>query len=91
LIPNVHDQYKHTRPRNLLNHFEFHKEISRKDDLIQNLKTQLHHDGENLYNYTPITLNIVIHEGKHTSLEIHFQKFLKLYENLRNINGKYEI
>lgn len=29
------------RPRNLVNHFEFHKELTRKDDLVTNLRTQL--------------------------------------------------
>ena len=72
-------KFKHSRPRNLLNHLEFHKELSRKDDLIHNLKSQLHHDGENLFNYTPVTLNIIIHEGKHQSLEPRFLKFFKLY------------
>lgn len=28
----------------LFNHFEFHKELTRKDDLLKNLKTQLMHD-----------------------------------------------
>jgi len=28
-----------SRPKSLINHFEFHKELSRKDDLVTNLKT----------------------------------------------------
>ena len=28
-------------PKMMINHFEFHKEITRKDDLLCNLKTQL--------------------------------------------------
>lgn len=31
-------------PKLMINHFEFHKEITRKDDLLCNLKTQLKHD-----------------------------------------------
>ena len=87
LVPNQNDQFKFIRPRNMLNHFEFHREISRKDELIHNLRTQLHHDGENLFNYTPISLNIVIHEGKHQNLEGHFQKFLKMYKNLHDVKS----
>ena len=43
------------RPKHLINHFEGHKELSRKDELVSNLRTQLQHHNENLFDYTPIT------------------------------------
>ena len=75
------------RPRHLINHFEGHKELTRKDDLICNLKTQLQHENENLYDYTPITFHIALPEGKHPSLESFFKKFLSLYEVLASNRG----
>ena len=62
--------YSENRPTLLLNHFEYHKELTRKDDLINNLKTQLQHDNENLFDYTPISFVISIPEGKYTTIEI---------------------
>lgn len=59
------------RPRLLLNHFEFHKELTRKDDLIHNLKTQLQHDCESLFDYTPISFHITIPEGRYSTID-HF-------------------
>lgn len=67
------------RPRNIINHFEYHKELSRKDDLVSNLRTQLQYECENLFDYTPITFQISIPEGKQPSLEHSFKKFLSLY------------
>jgi len=48
----------------MYNHFEGHRELTTKDALVLNLKSQLHHDGENLFDYTPITFNVIIPEGK---------------------------
>lgn len=39
----------------LINHFEFHKELSRKDELLTNLKTQLMYNNENIFDYTPVS------------------------------------
>lgn len=63
----------------MINHVEGHRELTRKDDLIINLKTQLQHECENLFDYTPISFHIVIPEGKQPSLEHFFKKFLSLY------------
>jgi len=63
----------------LINHLEFHKELTRKDELVINLKTQLQYECENLFDYTPITFQITIPEGKQPSLEHFFKKFLSLY------------
>ena len=63
----------------MINHFEFHRELSRKDELITNLKTQLQYECENLFDFTPITFMINIPEGKQPSLEHFFKKFLNLY------------
>ena len=53
------------KPVVMTNHFEYHKELSRKDDLLANLKTQLMHDQENLYDYTPVSFMISIPEGRY--------------------------
>ena len=70
------------RPRHLINHFEGHRELSRKDELVANLKTQLLHEGENVFDYTPITFHVVLPEGKQPSLEHFFKKFLAMYDVL---------
>lgn len=67
------------RPKHMVNHFEFHKELTRKDDLVSNLRTQLQYECENLFDYTPVTFQISIPEGKQPSLEHSFKKFLSLY------------
>ena len=46
---------------------------------MTNLKTQLQYECENLFDYTPITFQISIPEGKQPSLEHFFKKFLSLY------------
>lgn len=66
----------------LLNHLEGHKEITRKNELLQNLKRQLQHDKENIFDYTPISFQVSIPEGKYGSLDFFLQKFLKCYEAL---------
>ena len=71
------------RPQMLLNHFEFHKELTRKDDLIHNLKTQLQHDCESLFDYTPISFHITIPEGRYSTLDTFLQKFLNCFETLQ--------
>jgi hypothetical protein len=48
----------------MINHLEGHRELTTKDNLVINLKAQLHHDGENLFDYTPITFQINIPDGK---------------------------
>ena len=70
------------RPRLILNHFEGHKELTRKDDLLNNLKTQLNHEQENLFEYTPISFLISIPEGRYQSIDAFIQKFLATYEIL---------
>jgi hypothetical protein len=52
------------RPKQLVNHFEGHKELTRKDDLLSNLRTQMQHEGDNLFDYTPISFQISLPEGK---------------------------
>ena len=63
----------------MINHFEFHKELTRKDELVTNLKAQLQYECENLFDFTPITFQINIPDGKQPSLEHFFKKFLSLY------------
>ena len=48
----------------MINHLEGHRELTRKDELVINLKTQLQHENENLFDYTPITFHVTIPEGK---------------------------
>ena len=73
------EQFASQRPKHMYNHCEGHRELTTKDALVLNLKSQLHHDGENLFDYTPITFNVIIPEGKQPSLEHFFKKFLSLY------------
>ena len=63
----------------MINHLEGHRELTTKDNLVINLKAQLHHESENLFDYTPVTFHINIPEGKQPSLEHFFKKFLSLY------------
>ena len=79
LLPNNQSQEALAGRRGMINHLEGHRELTRKDDLIINLKTQLQHECENLFDYTPISFHIVIPEGKQPSLEHFFKKFLSLY------------
>jgi hypothetical protein len=77
--------YLDNRPKLLLNHLEYHKELTRKDDLINNLKTQLQHDNENLFDYTPVSFVISIPEGKYSTIDVFLQKFLSCFETF-NVN-----
>ena len=72
----------------IINHFEGHKELTRKDDLFTNLKTQLIHDGENIFDYMPVSFSITIPEGKYSSIDNFLQKFLKCFDILNQSHNK---
>lgn len=59
----------------MINHLEFHKEITRKNELLNNLKTQLLHNNENIFDYVPVSFQIVIPEGKYSNLNNFISKF----------------
>ena len=67
------------RPKHLLNHFEGHKELTRKDELVNNLKQQLQYEHENIFDYTPISFQINLPEGKQPQLEYYFRKFISIF------------
>jgi hypothetical protein len=67
------------KTRNMINHLEGHRELTTKDNLVINLKAQLQHECENLFDYTPVTFHVNIPDGKQTSLEHFFKKFLSFY------------
>ena len=81
-ITQKHKNSVNKRPRLILNHFEGHKELTRKDDLLNNLKTQLNHEQENLFDYTPISFHVHILEGRYQTIDHFLQKFLTCYEIL---------
>jgi len=70
------------KPLNLINHFEGHRELTRKDELFNNLKMQLQHESENIFDYMPLTFQITLPEGKQPPLEHFLRKFLSVYEAL---------
>lgn len=63
----------------MINHLEGHRELTTKDNLVINLKAQLQHEYENLFDYTPVTFHVNIPDGKQSSLEQFFKKFLSFY------------
>ena len=63
-LQNLSKNLSNVHPKHMVNHFEFHKELTRKDELVSNLRTQLQYECENLFDYTPITFQISIPEGK---------------------------
>ena len=67
------------RPLHLINHFEGHKELTRKDELFTNLRTQLQHDNENIFDYMPVTFHVTLPEGKQPPLEHFLKKFMTVY------------
>lgn len=68
----------------MLNHLEFHKQLTRKDELLSNLRTQLLFNNENIFDYTPISFQINIPEGKYQTMSNFLNKFLKIFEVLYN-------
>lgn len=74
----------------LINHLECHKEISRKNELLSNLKTQLMHNNENIFDYMPVSFQIMIPEGKYTNLNNFLAKFNHCYEILSNSKGLFK-
>ena len=68
------------KPLHLINHFEGHRELTRKDELFSNLKSQLQHENENVFDYMPLTFLFSLPEGKQPPLEHFIKKFLTVYE-----------
>lgn len=67
----------------LYNHFEFHREISRKNDLFTNLSNHANYCSENVFDLVPLTFHLFISAGKLTeNLDIALKKFDSLFATL---------
>lgn len=62
----------------ILNHFEFHGEISSKDNMFLNLKQHCEELGEDVFDFVPVTFSIELFtQNAHVEL-LHFNNFFKL-------------
>jgi len=47
-----------------VNHVEFHRELSRKDDLFNNMQMLCSANLENVFDFLPVTFMLTIPDGK---------------------------
>lgn len=67
---------KLTSEKYIYNHFENHREISRKNDLFANLANHANYCHENVFDLVPLTFHLYIPAGKvGENLEISLKKF----------------
>ena len=69
-----------THNKQLVNHFEYHRELSRKSNLFKNLQTfgEIHH--ENIFNFIPLTFFVEINpEKSQSSLNSALHEFSCIY------------
>ncbi|EGR34832.1 hypothetical protein IMG5_000600 [Ichthyophthirius multifiliis] len=63
--------------KQLVNHFEFHQEITEKHNLIKNLTSYCQQQGLNVFDITPITFILDANDDK---IEQNMQEFFHFYE-----------
>ncbi|CDW88442.1 ttl domain containing protein [Stylonychia lemnae] len=68
--------------KQIINHFENHREITRKDELLINLTHYFSNQNLNVFDYVPVTFQIIIPEGKSQNLELSLKKFQLCYDTL---------
>jgi len=67
----------------LYNHFEHHKELTRKNDLFSNLQLHCIHTGENVFDLVPMTFHVFIGAGRAgENLEVALKKFDGIFASL---------
>ena len=60
----------------LYNHFEHHRELTRKNDLFSNLHAHCVHTGDNVFDMVPMTFHVFIGVGRAgENMEVALKKF----------------
>lgn len=74
---------KLTSEKLLYNHFEYHREISRKNELFSNLTNHSNYCFENVFDLVPLTFHIFISAGKlQENLDVALKKFDQIFATL---------
>jgi hypothetical protein len=66
----------------MINHFENHREITRKDELFINYQNLCVSQSTNVFDSLPLTFQITIPDSKPSSVEASLKKFSSIYEIL---------
>lgn len=67
----------------MYNHFENHKEITRKNDLFSNLTISANYNNENVFDLVPLTFHIFISAGKlQENLDVALKRFDSIFATL---------
>lgn len=74
---------KLTSDKTLYNHFEYHKEITRKNDLFTNLSNNANYLGENVFDLVPVTFHVFVSAGRvQENLDVALKKFEYIFQAL---------
>lgn len=67
----------------LYNHFEYHREITRKNDLFTNLSNNANYQGENVFDVVPVTFHVFVSAGRvQENLDVALKKFEFIFQAL---------
>ena len=69
-----------------MNHYEHHREFTRKDTLFNNMQYFMTLNNTNVFDYIPITFEVLVTEGKNYSLESSLKKFQLVYDILEHFS-----
>lgn len=74
---------KLTSDKFLYNHFEYHREITRKNELFTNLSNSANHQGENVFDLVPVTFHVFVSAGRvQENLDVALKKFEFIFQAL---------
>lgn len=67
----------------MYNHFENHREITRKNELLTNLTNSANYNLENVFDYVPVTMHIFLSAGKlQENLDVALKKFEAVFSTI---------